>query len=108
MYYLKDQNNNLLRIAKNEKAFIESVFHPGGTCAGYIKKITKHKIDFVVHNRDYCLNKYGVILSVTKKDSKKWYQCQIQFDYKSALDFKDSLTISKDYFSQKDVVYFYK
>lgn len=52
MYYLKDNDGNLLKIAKNEKAFTDSLFNPGGTCSGYIKKIYKHSVFFVVHNKE--------------------------------------------------------
>lgn len=108
MYTLKDHNNNVLRIAQNEKAFIDSVFSSGGTCAGYIESTTKHRIDFVVHGCKYCLNKYGVILSVSKKDGRNWYQPQLQFEYKSEKDFRDSLTVMADHFSQTETIYVYK
>lgn len=107
MYYLKDTSGNILKIADSEKAFINSVFEPGGTCAGYIEKTTKHRIDFVVHNRRYCLNKYGVILSVSKKDRRNWYQLQLQFEYKSEKDFRDSLAVMINHNSHPETVYFY-
>ena len=108
MYYLKDNFGNVLKIAKDEKAFLDSVFSSGGTCSRYIEKTTKHRIDFVVHNRHYCLNKYGVILSVSKKDGRNWYQLQLQFEYRSECAFRDSLAVTADHFGQQETVYFYK
>ena len=108
MYYLKDNDGNLLKIAKNEKEFINSLFNPEGTCSGYIKKIYKHSVFFMVHNREYCLNKFGVILSCSILNGKKWYQLQLQFAYASQHEFRDSLAIRTNYFDYKDVVYYYK
>lgn len=107
MYTLKDHNDNIVKIASNESEMVNSLFTPGGTCSGYIQKTYKHQINFKMHGKEYVINKFGVILRKTMLNGKAWYQCTT-LDYRACIDFVDSLTIKKDYFSSNDVIHFFK
>lgn len=104
---IKDSKGNVLKIANNENEFINSLFNPDGTCSGYIQKVNKHKIDLWILNKEYTINKFGVLCLRTKLDNgKTWYSYQLDFDYMSQHEFIDSLSINKDYSSSECIYYF--
>jgi len=68
---------NNKKFAENENEFIDSLFHSGGTCVGYAKRLKRQVQLFDIQNKQIAaINKHGVLCCVSFPDSlngKKWY-----------------------------------
>jgi len=65
---------NNKHFAENETEFTNSLFAPGGTCAGYAKRLKRH-IKLYDHNKELIgvINKHGVLCRAIKTDNGYWY-----------------------------------
>jgi hypothetical protein len=63
------------KFARNDSEFVESLFHPGGTCVGYYKA-TSRQIFLMDHQKERIgvINPSGVLGRATRReDGRYWY-----------------------------------
>ena len=68
---------NNKKFAENENEFTESLFHSGGTCVGFAKRLKRQVQLFDIHNKQIAaINKHGVLCCASFPKSlkgKKWW-----------------------------------
>lgn len=64
----------MLKIAKNNSEFVDSLFEKGGTCSILINKVNKRSVYFTYNNKKYVLTGLGVIAKFSDVQGKRYYQ----------------------------------
>ena len=92
---------NERKFAESEDEFIESLFHPGGTCTGYAKRY-KRQIKLFNMRKELIgvINKFGALLHASKLEGEKyWYSfmnIELLGDYSYAQKTKDVENLVKN------------
>lgn len=59
-------------LAPNASTLVESLFTPGGTPDGFIRKKSKRSVDFFAFGHELTLNTHGVVCHRSKQPDGDW------------------------------------